>query len=989
MKALLKIFLVLVVLFVLLLGGAYLLLTNGGFQKRMIEKRLPAGSSLESVKVTLNSAKLEGLTLALADGTQVKLKRLDTKISPLAALFDRTIEMGALQVEGLLVDVPGSLVATEATRVPSGVPERPAAGTPGPAGQAEDGPSGKPARANPLRPVYDLAQLDWRFDIERIDVDGRIRDAAGNKFAFTLDADPIKPGERSTVNAEATLVSGQSLQAGLQSFQARLKAELAQSSKGGFDYIGVEAGLAGANASGGRVLDASFGLELAIDGAEETSDLKLRFTADVPEPERFAPDMAMLGALEVEGELAALTEGATTRLEAADASVSGASGKVLEVDLKQSLVLGANQTYTGELLDVRLSGVPLAWVNPFLGDGLFLEGAPLTASLVLAGEPGGALRIRSLQPVTAGPFNLSRGEARVVERLSLSLRPEMRIQPETSLDLTLNGLSLADRYGEVAAVDGTVSMRMVERGPENPFAGIKADLSLEADLGSLLKQPALAERYNLLGGKLASSIAIDGAADHPLRIDGALAQLRTPDAPAGRDYRFAAQTKQAGERWWWGLNLEAGPQTRPSTQVGISGFIEPASEPLAFKADLVGERVTQSDLTHLATAFAPAGTTTPARAPREPQAQGGIGRTGGTEAVATDGEALPPWAGLDGTASVKLGEIYLASGQTIVDLVGAAVVGERLLELKDLSAAIGTGRFRGGGGVDFQASASRPYMVDATFDFTDVDPSVFAKPGEPFPVRGNFNGTLAAKGAGETLESALEATQGELTITGADGVLTAFEIDGKVRAALAGTRVLGLLSSAVLEDDSYAAMAQAVTRVVPYFKDIRFNEFVLKLNRGADRRIMIPQLRVAGDNLLIDASGFVAATQLSEALDQPLNLNLSLGSKGQLAGYLEQLKLLEPQKEASEDYRMWTEGLNIGGTLADPDTGAILDLLVTAAKKNFAKKPAPSEPKASETGGQGGEAATPEEPKKKKTKEEQIIEDIGMGLDLLNSAFGN
>ena len=67
---------------------------------------------------------------------------------------------------------------------------------------------------------------------------------------------------------------------------------------------------------------------------------------------------------------------------------------------------------------------------------------------------------------------------------------------------------------------------------------------------------------------------------------------------------------------------------------------------------------------------------------------------------------------------------------------------------------------------------------------------------------------------------------------------------------------------------------------------------------------MIPQLRLTGDSVLIDASGSVGASGLREVMDQPLDLTMSLGAKGRLTESLETLELL--QHSAAEDgFRRW------------------------------------------------------------------------------------
>jgi hypothetical protein len=183
----------------------------------------------------------------------------------------------------------------------------------------------------------------------------------------------------------------------------------------------------------------------------------------------------------------------------------------------------------------------------------------------------------------------------------------------------------------------------------------------------------------------------------------------------------------------------------------------------------------------------------------------------------------------------------------------------------------------------------------------------------------------------------------------------------------------------------------ALSNTIPYFKDIRFNDFIFELKRGNDKRMLIPQFRLTGESLLIDASGLIAASKLSEVMDQPLDLKLVLGAKGQLINYLETLNLLKPV--ISEDgFRRWNKDVNIAGTLAKPNTDALMDVLSNAARAALTKpaKVAPAAPVASsatakEVAPQGQTPAVPV----KKSKVEKRRDEVEMGLDLLNTILGN
>jgi hypothetical protein len=101
--------------------------------------------------------------------------------------------------------------------------------------------------------------------------------------------------------------------------------------------------------------------------------------------------------------------------------------------------------------------------------------------------------------------------------------------------------------------------------------------------------------------------------------------------------------------------------------------------------------------------------------------------------------------------------------------------------------------------------------------------------------------------------------------------------------------------------------------------------------------------------------------------------------------------------EISEDgFRIWNQDVVIGGSLADPDTSALKKLLNNAARRALDK---PKKAEAAETSMQPAEdgktpasqnKAREQAPleEKEKTKEEALLDDIDMGLELLNSIFG-
>ena len=106
MKSLLRIFLVLFVLLISLSGIGYFSVTRPAFQKKLVESKLPAGSSIKFVRITARSIELTKLKLQLADGTSAKLESFRADFSPIGLILSGMIELRGLNVEGLVVKLP-------------------------------------------------------------------------------------------------------------------------------------------------------------------------------------------------------------------------------------------------------------------------------------------------------------------------------------------------------------------------------------------------------------------------------------------------------------------------------------------------------------------------------------------------------------------------------------------------------------------------------------------------------------------------------------------------------------------------------------------------------------------------------------------------------------------------------------------------------------------------------------------------------------------
>ncbi|MEM8866677.1 MAG: AsmA family protein [Verrucomicrobiota bacterium] len=974
MKILFRCLLVFCLLVLLILAGAYFYLTNAGVQKRLVEKQLPAGSSVDSVKVSLDHLQVSGLVVQLEDGTRLSLGDLESSFDPLAAIFDKTIKLGALSAADILVKLPAE---TEATSV-----------TPSSTGQAvasqvyEPAPTSSASTVEVAEEPFSLQQIHmmgdsgWLLEIEAINLAGELIDGRETNYTFSIVADQVAPGQRSELSFNLNSVFSEPIQGSLKSLESDLQLSFTQKKTGGFKDFLILSKASGADASGGRLFYADKQVTVEIDDAEKSTVLSAQVEGVFDRPELLAPELMGLGMINFSAEAGASLDGDVLTLNAAEVGVTIGSNEAFALLLKKEMTLGGEQNFVGELLDIQLNQLPSAWLSPWLPAGLSVSAAPLSADVSVIGEADGSLEVRFKDPLQLQNLSVSEAGQPMVQNLDLSLRPKLKFGADPQLEFELAGIEARDTYGRFINGDVVGALQLDADRQAQPLNGVNADLDLEVSLQPLLQQPALDGMTSIMSGALLLDLSIDSEAEYPVQLQAVLNALRVRANPSlTKDYRIAAQAKpgKAGS-WLVGSSLLAGRPERASTDLQVSGGIQPGSDPLKFKVDLTGERVHQADLDFLVLAFSPV-------EQEVPQTTKYRSNVPVQRPVATvpepDRTERPPWAMLDGTASIDIDRFTLDTGRTIEQLRSNAIISESLLKIDQSNAIIEGGTFNGSMEVAYMDTLAEPYQLVADFKVKEVDPATFlSTPGKAFPVQGLFNGDLKLQGSGVSLEEAFDAANLDLDLNGREGVVTAFEIDN--RSAL-GLGIAGLLGQQ-FDRPGIAAL----TNTIPYFKDIRFNNFDLKVTRGDDQRMLIPTLSFQGDSLLIDGTGVVAASSLTDLANQPMNMSLELGAKGRLTEYLETLELLQPT--TSEDgFRRWVRNVNIGGTLSRPNTEELTALLRQAARSAF-KKPTQAA-HAGTVQNQAEGAATTQAPTQVEQPKQEEVDEVDIAIDLLNSFF--
>jgi len=513
MKTLFRIFAVLFVLLLIALVGGYFILTNAGVQKSLVERQLPAGSSIESIHVTTGQVTLSGLILMLPDGTRVEVGGVDTAFEPLAAVFDQTIKMGVLQVEGLRVDLP---TVTEPTIAAS----RSAAGREPRVETAPSTPSATEPEAstNPMEVLNALGHFEWLLDIDEIDFEGEIHDGQGSMYVVRVESPAIRPGESSTIDASLQLLTDAPLPSGLKVFDSTATLSFKQKAEGGFESLQLELKTLGADTQGQQLISVQSALALEVDDAAGEATVSVTFNADLPKPQVIAPELAILGRLQVTGNAVASTDGEAMTLSAASLTGSAAGAELLALDLKRSMVFGGEADLSGDFLDITITALQLEWLSPWLPGLQVQSQVPVSLAVSVAGAADGAFVLTFAEALQLGPLTVTEAGVPLVQDVVVILTPELQVSA-AQLKYSLNSLSVADKYGSFihGSSSGVIQMDAT-RNAANPFAGIQAQTELQVGLQEVFQLPALAGNASIVSGQLSLNVNVDAFADEPLQL---------------------------------------------------------------------------------------------------------------------------------------------------------------------------------------------------------------------------------------------------------------------------------------------------------------------------------------------------------------------------------------------------------------------------------------------------------------------------------------
>ena len=649
--------------------------------------------------------------------------------------------------------------------------------------------------------------------------------------------------------------------------------------------------------------------------------------------ETLAPPLVHWGAVTLVTRFDLTGQGHVIRVEGLDATVTG----VRRVAVVRALRGFDYDTGTGQVqvadvpadwLEVSVEALPLDWLAGLTGK-FQLTGGAATGEFILRAEKKGFI-LRATSPLTATDITVKRSGRILGNGLDASLA----LRAETGPDgWRLKGEPLTFSSGgrRLATFTGMASR---SAGEEKPVA---MSGTWTADLEVLASQPALAG----IGGTLGRSATGEFSASvgYGTKIDGKMSVLGHDPGHSLTATAHADVATGGSVTFQVPFTLTFGKNASEFTAEGNWSGSEGGARIIG---RLAGEDV---DLEHLRLLAAPWAAVF--GVPRNLISAAGEKPESPARDITPDRK--PFWMGWSG--EVTLAFNHLRSGKSVWHDVGGT------FDFDDASIELKRGWFglpshsptEVEASLTFDAAAGMPYHLKAAATLKDVDvaPYLGAKPAGQEPVlEGHFTIAAEVTGNGRTLDDLVQRTQEKYQLTSANGIIRllktsvgdAFSEDAPTATAeVAGTVGSWVGWLAGVKKDRVGAgekkvnpTTEAVLNLTSQVAEIGYDQLSVTATRGSDHTIHLEAIDLIAPDERLTGSGRISAGMGEPVGARPLQLELRLGVRGDIAGLFSQGGLLAAGKD-DQGYRPLVRALHFGGTLQQCDTTDWHDLLAKAA----------------------------------------------------------
>ncbi|ACB77075.1 hypothetical protein [Opitutus terrae] len=650
---------------------------------------------------------------------------------------------------------------------------------------------------------------------------------------------------------------------------------------------------------GGFATDTTFG-EVHASGRLQASADRLAVAR---------PELAGIGRTNVTADFDVLQHGRSLRVERLTANLSGqapvASVRALqpfEFNLSTAELRVADPAQ--DLVGVVLTGLPVAWAQPFAGE-LRLGGGDVSGEFAASARDGG-LALRSRRPLTIHGFSLSDADGPLLQNLDVTLNASADYTP-LGWQAQVVELTLRQAGATLLALDAKAG-RLT--GPAQP---IKVTGRWSADLPGWTNQPAVHGALQLVSGTAQGEFnaSIDGTRSIETRLSVMNLVATTKETLPAITAEVRADMSSDGHVTFkspW-LFEHAGRKS----DLLLSGTFTPGKPAATVDARLTGELIHLEDVRMLAL-LVPGETAEDKSAKPEEKPAGA------------------PWAGIGGQITLALKKVVQAEDFEVTDVAGALRIDPQKLSLDAVRAVFGPeSDLKLNGGVRYDPQAAQAYAFNGDLVVRNLETGPVFRAMDPAKlptIEGKVNVTSHLAGAGASLGEVVERTQGQFEITSKGGVFRALATvlpAERMQTAQSALSIVGGLFGGSTEET-----VNTTLEIVKILAEIPFDQLSVKAERGTNLDLLLQDFTLISPTVRLAGAGKLDYVPGRPLLQQALDLQINLGARGRLGELLGKVKLLKAETD-NLGYSAFSTPIKIGGTLAHTDTSDLQTKLLNLA----------------------------------------------------------
>ena len=650
--------------------------------------------------------------------------------------------------------------------------------------------------------------------------------------------------------------------------------------------------------------------------------------------ETLAPEFSAIGHVNFNTAFDVTRQGDFIRIDRFSSQLSGEK-PVVTVEARQVLkfnpathILEAAHP-ADDLFGIVVQGLPLAWIRPFL-PGFEISGDDVRGEFAATARDGG-FTLRSVAPLTLTHFNLAQAGKPLVRALDVTVGIDGDYNPK-GWQAELTNLSVVSGESSLLTFNARIGQLA---GANQP---VKATGAFEADLHALLGQPAapagIALSQGVARGDFTASITDKQEVAVTLQLADLFTTSRQP--MPGVALYVRADRAAAGR-----INAQAPlviTQAGRKSDLTLGVVVTPEKTVTQIDAQVESTELYIEDLKLFAGLFPPA--PVPAESSSAPASRQSV-PTPKPPAVpaAASAQPGPSWAGLTGELKLALKKVVYSPSVQITDVAGSVKITPDSVSLDALRAALGgDATFKAAGSLNYDAKqAAAPYGLKADLAVANFDPAPMLRalnPSKPAQVEGKFDLTTHLAGRAAEPAGFSDTALGDVGVISRGGTLRALSVKSEktVSTASKAAAVIGLFGA--LTGNSQASrigqQSEAAASIVQQLGTIKFDQLNIVLYRDTEHDVLIKDITLISPQMRMAGSGKITFVPDVPLRLQPLQIDLQIGARDQLADSFRQLRLLGAGGADALGYVPLSEPIQLDGTLQSIGTEQLQRMIYNA-----------------------------------------------------------